>query len=372
MTVSAPPTTAFTPITVGRSALDHRVVMAPLTRHRAPSALPNELMEEYYEQRAVRAGTLIISEATYIAEKAGGYADVPGIWSQEQVDAWAKIFKRIHNQKSFVYVQLWALGRQAMPEDITKQGHDYVSASNIAFKARGRAPRPLTREEIKEYVQLYVEAAKNSIAAGADGVELHSANGYLPDQFLHENSNDRTDEYGGSIENRSRFTLEILDALVEAIGADRVGVRFSPWGNSGDMEYGNSAIPQFSYVMSQIEKRAQEGNRLAYVHIVEPRVSGSVDSTVIAPGNNDFVRQIWKGIIIKAGAMLPYVNEETEKDPKMLIGLGRYFISNPDLVDRLEKDADLTPYDRDYFYSEGKEGYTDYKTLEGKMSSLHI
>jgi NADPH2 dehydrogenase len=221
----------------------------------------------------------------------------------------------------------------------------------------------LTRQEIKQYVKDYVQAAKNAIAAGADGVELHAANAYLLDQFLHETTNTRTDEYGGSIENRARFPLEILDAVVEAVGADRVGIRFSPWGTFGSMSHIGSPIPQWAYITTELEKRAQEGNRLAYIHIVEPRVNGYLDLETFA-GSNDFFQHIWKGNVIKAGGMIPHIEEETEKDTNVLAAVGRYFISNPDLVDRLERKQELNPYHRETFYGSTKVGYTDYPTVE--------
>jgi NADPH2 dehydrogenase len=352
----------FSRIQVGTSTLQHRIVMAPLTRFRSINHVPNELVEEYYEQRAARPGTLLITEGTFIAPQAGGMAHVPGLWSEEQIVAWSKVFKKIHDKKSFAYVQIWALGRQAIPEVLEKEGpYDYVSASNIPLKDGGKAPRSLTKEEIKEYVQLYAQAAKNAVAAGADGVELHGANGYLPDQFLHANSNVRDDEYGGSIENRARFMLEIIDALIEAIGADRVGVRLSPWGTYGSVDYGVSPIAQWSYVVIELERRARQGDQLAFIHVVEPRVNGATDNDVIV-GSNDFIRQIWTGILIRAGNMIPVAEEETEKDPTLLVALGRYFISNPDVVERLESNTPLTKYNRATFYGNDAVGYTDYKT----------
>jgi NADPH2 dehydrogenase len=213
MTVSSPSPVLFTPIKVGNIDLKHRVVMAPLTRFRAIDHVPNDLVAEYYEQRASRPGTLLITEATFISAAAGGYDDAPGIWSEKQVEGWSKVFDRIHRKGSSVFVQLWALGVQAYPQVLEKEGLPFVSASDVPMEKGGKIPHSLTRNEIQKYIQDYIYAAKNAIAAGADGVEIHSAHGYLLDQFLHENTNLRTDEYGGSIENRARFTLEVVDAL---------------------------------------------------------------------------------------------------------------------------------------------------------------
>uniref|UniRef100_A0A060TFD9 ARAD1D22418p n=1 Tax=Blastobotrys adeninivorans TaxID=409370 RepID=A0A060TFD9_BLAAD len=369
MTVSS--SNAFKPIKVGRLDLGHRIAMAPLTRLRADEkthVLP-EMAEEYYEQRASRPGTLIITEATFLSEKAGGYPSAPGVYTSEQIAQWKKVFEKIHAKGSHVYVQLWNLGRVA-PERVMGKGN-VLSASDVPFDgsqmpgeyyAPDNVPRPMTVDEIQQFVKDYATAAKNAVEAGADGVEIHSANGYMLDQFLHENTNHRTDEYGGSIENRARFTLEVVDAVSEAIGADRTAIRFSPWGEFGDVDYGVSAVPQWSYLAAQLEKRRREGRELAYVHIVEPRAAGGGDRQAKEHESNDFFRLIYGGIIIRAGGLCDrqLIDEYTNKEDKTLIALGRYFISNPDVVDRLEKGIPLTKYNRDTFYSKGPKGYIDY------------
>nr|4RNX_A Chain A, NADPH dehydrogenase 1 [Saccharomyces pastorianus]4RNX_B Chain B, NADPH dehydrogenase 1 [Saccharomyces pastorianus] len=229
----------------------------------------------------------------------------------------------------------------------------------------------LTKDEIKQYIKEYVQAAKNSIAAGADGVEIHSANGYLLNQFLDPHSNTRTDEYGGSIENRARFTLEVVDALVEAIGHEKVGLRLSPYGVFNSMSGGaeTGIVAQYAYVAGELEKRAKAGKRLAFVHLVEPRVTNpflTEGEGEYEGGSNDFVYSIWKGPVIRAGnfALHPEVVREEVKDKRTLIGYGRFFISNPDLVDRLEKGLPLNKYDRDTFYQMSAHGYIDYPTYE--------
>uniref|UniRef100_A0A060TAB1 ARAD1D22462p n=1 Tax=Blastobotrys adeninivorans TaxID=409370 RepID=A0A060TAB1_BLAAD len=369
MTVTS--SNAFKPIKVGRMELGHRIVMAPLTRLRADKethTLP-KMAEEYYEQRASRPGTLIITEATFMAERAGGYPSAPGIYSEEQVAQWKKVFEKIHAKGSYVYVQLWHLGRLA-PERVMGKGN-VVSASDVPFDgsqmpgeyyAPNNVPRPLTVDEIQQYVKDYAAVAKMAVEAGADGVEIHDANSYLLDQFLHENTNLRTDEYGGSIEKRARFTLEVVDAVSEAIGADRTAIRFSPWGTVGGVDYGVSPIPQWSYLAAQLEKRRREGKELAYIHLVEPRVAGYMDLELPEDQSNDFFRLIYGGILIRAGGLADrkLIDDITSKEDKTLIALGRYFISNPDIVNRLEKGIPLTKYDRDTFYSQGPEGYIDY------------
>lgn len=360
MTVTDTPR-LFQPINVGSTQLKHRLVMAPLTRFRSPKHVPTELVAEYYEQRASVEGTLLITEATFISPEAGGYDNVPGIWNEEQVAAWKKVTDRVHAKGSKIYMQLWALGRAASPDFLEKQGLPYVSASDVAMKDK-KAPRPLTKDEIKEYVQMYVKAAKNAVTAGFDGIEIHDANGYLLDQFLHASTNKRTDEYGGSIENRARFPLEVVDALVDAIGADKVGIRLSPWGEFGEMDPDVSAIPQFSYFVCELERRRLAGKALAYIHVVEPRVVGNTDADEIPEGySNQFIIDIWKGPVVRAGGLASIAVEIAEENDRTLVGVGRYFISNPDLPFRIAKDIKLTPYDRDTFYTNDKVGYTTYE-----------
>lgn len=356
----------FKPIKVGRLSLQNRVVLAPLTRSRAPKHLVTPLQVTYYEQRASRPGTLLITEATFISEAASGYPTSPGIYRPEHIEAWRPVFKAIHDKGSFVFVQLWALGRAALKKDLDRRGLPLVSASSVpefVNNPSGPIPHALTREEIKQYVRDYANAAKNAIEAGADGVEIHSANGYLLDQFLHENTNQRTDEYGGSVENRARFVLEVVDAASEAIGADRVAIRLSPWGVFGSMDPGVSPIPQFSYVITELQKRANAGHELAYLHLVDVRWSfkTNVYDDVKLEGNNDFARLIWKGVLIRAsGYVYKSAVEETQKDDKLLIGMGRLFISNPDLIDRWEQGIELNAYNRATFYTKGAAGFTDY------------
>ncbi|CAR27229.1 ZYRO0C11902p [Zygosaccharomyces rouxii] len=374
-------TNLFKPIKVGDVELAHRVVMPPLTRMRATKNVPSkQWAPDYYAQRAQRPGTLIITEASFPAPRFGGYDDAPGLWSKEQLDIWKEIFNRIHEKKSFVYVQLWNLGRQADPAPLARDGLPYVSASDGVYMSKEqeenaiKANNPqhgLTKDEIKEYVKEFVQAAKNSLEAGADGVEIHSANGYLLNQFLDPMSNKRTDEYGGSIENRARFTLEVVDAIVEAVGASKVGIRLSPYGVFGTMSGGQEPeiVAQYAYVVGELERRAKEGKRLSFIHLVEPRVTNPFNPEgegVYTEGSNDFVYSIWKGAVVRAGdlALHPEIVKDMVKDNRTLIAYGRFFISNPDIVDRVEKGLPLTAYDRNTFYAPTSEGYLDYPNYD--------
>ncbi|KZT25906.1 FMN-linked oxidoreductase [Neolentinus lepideus HHB14362 ss-1] len=358
----------FQPKQIGAVTLQHRIVLAPLTRNRASKEhVHGDLAVEYYSQRASMPGTLLIAEATLITHKAGGYPNVPGIWSAEQVAAWKKVVDAVHARGSFIYLQLIALGRQASPEQLESEGlppDTYVSSSAVPLPGASRAPRALTTEEVREWVRLHEAAARNAVhGAGFDGVELHFANGYLPDQFLQDVCNKRTDEYGGSVENRCRFPLEVVQAVTGAVGVERTGLRISPWGTFGGMRMVNPR-ETFGYFVTQLRDQFPD---LAYVHMIEPRSTGNLDVLDVPEGDsNDFVRDIWAPRpIISAGG---YTREESFKNAEKydyLIAWGRYWISNPDLPYRLLKDIPLTPYDRDLFYSiENPHGYIDYSFAE--------
>ncbi|KIW62891.1 hypothetical protein PV04_09783 [Phialophora macrospora] len=351
----------FEPLKLGNLTLQHRLAMAPLTRFRADdSHVQLPFTAKYYEQRASVPGTLIITEATFISPKAGGYPNVPGIYNQEQIAAWRKITDAVHAKGSYMFMQLWALGRAANPEVLQAEGpFDVVSASDIPIDSEHGVPRPLTKEEIATYVQEYVQAARNAIEAGFDGVELHGANGYLIDQFLQDMTNRRTDEYGGSIENRSRFALEATKAVVDAIGAEKVGIRLSPFSSFQGMKM-QDPYPQFTHVMEGLKKL-----NLAYVHLVESRVSGNAD--IEGTEKVDPLLDVWGNAspVLLAGGFRPAsakrAVDEEYKDRDIVIVFGRYFISSPDLPFRIAHDIELAPYDRSRFYNPKSEsGYLDY------------
>ncbi|KAJ8081503.1 hypothetical protein PM082_007348 [Marasmius tenuissimus] len=326
----------------------------------------------HYSQRGSEPGTLLVSEATFIHPRAGGYGHVPGIWSDAQIEAWKEIVDGVHEKGSYIYLQLWALGRAAHPEQLQSEdpSYAYVSASDVQFSERETSPRLLTVEEIKDYAQYYAEAAKNAIhKAGFDGVEVHGANGYLIEQFLKEASNRRTDAYGGSAENRARFALEMVDAVVKAVGPRKTGLRLSPW-NTFQETTDKDPVPTYSYLVKELKKAHPT---LAYIHVVDPRVDGV---TNVDPGNrsNEFIREIWtKGPggneaedgrrLISAGNYDLKSGTELADTKGDLVAYGRLFISNPDLPYRLQHSIPLTPYDRSTFYLQGSlepTGYTDY------------
>ncbi|SJK98963.1 related to NADH:flavin oxidoreductase/12-oxophytodienoate reductase [Armillaria ostoyae] len=360
----------FQPINVGSFLLKQRVVMAPMTRLRASKThIPIVgIVKEYYEQRAHTPGTLLITEATLIAEKAGGYEHISNA---------------VHTKGTYIFCQLYALGRAADPKVLAFEGLPYVSASDIQISTETVAPRPLTVEEIREYVQLYAQAAQNAISAGFDGVKIHGAHDFLPDQFTRDASNNRTDTYGGSFENRTRFPLEVVDAVAEAVGPERVGYRISPWSSlfgdcvstsllsthsqeTLDMKMANP-IPTFTYLVSQLKARQP---KLAYLHVVEPRVIGMDDRNeedIGAHEGNDFIRGLWAPkALISTGGYNRQSAIDTAESKGGLIAFGRQFLANPDVVYRLEKNVVLNTYNRGTFYSPGDApiGYTDYPFAE--------
>ncbi|KAG6819571.1 hypothetical protein H0H93_010630 [Arthromyces matolae] len=369
----------FNPITVGNLRLEHRVVLAPLTRYRSTKkhvpTLP--LMQDYYSQRSSTPGSLLVTEGTFIAEKAGGYDNVPGIWNDEQARAWKQITDQVHANGSFIFVQLWALGRAANPDVLAVEGQTFVAPSPISLESRPTpVPRELSVKEVEEYVKLYAKAAKNAVEqAGFDGVEIHGANGYLIDQFLQDKSNRRSDEYGGSVEARSKFGLDVVDAVVQAVGPQRTAIRLSPWSRFQDMGF-DDPKPQFTHFVSNLKARHPD---LAYLHIVEPSIAGSTTSSSSgAQESNDFIRTIWSPspLVVAGGYTRQTAIETAESHEGELVAFGRHYIANPDLPTRLEKNVPLTPYNRKTFYEpkgdqEGAgRGYIDYPFYEDVPRTL--
>ncbi|EIW76974.1 NADH:flavin oxidoreductase/NADH oxidase [Coniophora puteana RWD-64-598 SS2] len=369
MTISPVPA-LFQPLRVGNLDLKHRVVLAPLTRLRNDANhVPGPQAATYYSQRASTPGTLLISEGTAIAPRAGGWPHLPGIWSDAHIAAWKEVTTAVHAKGSYIFCQIAAIGRAAHAKALQEQGYDVVSSSDLPYTDESGAvtiPRYLTVDEIQEYPRLFAQAAENAIAAGFDGIELHGANGYFIDQFLQDTVNNRTDEYGGSVESRARLPLEIVDAVSKAIGSSRVGFRMSPWVDIQDMGM-KDPVPTFSYLACQLKKRS-----IAYIHVIEPRPHlfspEDGDKSKWDPNvtniSNDFLRKIW--------ADLPYITadgntrESALRDAEAKGGLyafGRLYISNPDLPRRLKDDLPLTLPDRSKFYMAGNmtaEGYTDW------------
>lgn len=351
----------FKPLRVGASQLKHRVVMAPMTRYRAhDDHTPSDIMVEYYAQRASVPGTLLVTEATLIDPRAGSYANVPGIYNEAQVAAWKKIVDVVHARGSFIYLQLWALGRVANEKQLKLEvpDADVVSASDIRVDENHAIPRPLTVKEIDDYVSWFARAAKYAVeGAGFDGVELHGANGYLLDQFIQDVTNKRTDEYGGSVENRIRFPVRAVDAVAAAVGSERTAIRLNPWGRFQGMREADP-IPTFSAILRELKKRD-----LSYVHVVESRV----DFGGLPSDNLLWAREIWKPqpIVLASGFgpenALATAQQAEENGEQVLVAIGRHFISNPDLPARIRDNIALTPYDRDTFYAaKTPKGYIDY------------
>ncbi|KAJ7511743.1 hypothetical protein B0H11DRAFT_1952865 [Mycena galericulata] len=347
---------------VGDMGLGHRIVFAPTTRFRADANhAPLPHVAEYYGQRASTPGSLLISEATFIAPRAGGYKHAPGIWSEEQIAAWRKVTDAVHAKGSYLYLQLWALGRAAEVATLAEDDLPYVSASDVPITGQEIAPRALSIEEIQEYVQLYATAASNAVhKAGFDGVEIHAANGYLPDQFLHDRSNVRTDMYGGSVENRTRFPLEVADAVVKAVGQKKTAMRISPWSTYNDM-YFEHPKPTYTHLVTQLRDRYPE---LAYLHVVEPRADGVETVDVKAGYSNDFIRDIWGDRrLISAGGYSRETALAAAEGKGDLIAFGRPYIANPDLPYRLLHGITLALGNRALYYAPGSvdpKGYTDY------------
>lgn len=351
----------FTTVEVGPLALKNRVAMAPLTRSRAgPRNVPTQLSALYYAQRA--SAGIIIAEATQISPDGQGYISTPGIHSKEQIEGWKCVTKAVHISGAPMVLQLWHVGRISHPS-FQPGGAAPVAPSAIkpkvqAFTAEGfqpiPSPRALETSEIPGIVERYAQAARNAMAAGFDGVEVHGANGYLIDQFLRDQTNKRTDIYGGSIENRSRFLLEAVDAVTAAVGAERTGVRISPQNGQNDISDSN---PQalFNYVAEQLSKRG-----LAYLHIIE----GDTGGLPVPPFDYKKLKDLFGGpVIANNGFDKARANKALAEGRADLVAFGKPFISNPDLVIRLFLDAPLMPANRETFYGGTEQGYTDYPTL---------
>ena len=369
----------FSPLQVGELHLAHRIVLAPLTRLRStqPGDVPNALNAAYYGQRASQSG-LLVTEATQISLQGKGYPAAPGIYSPEQVEGWKLVTRAVHDKGGFIFLQLWHVGRTShssfRPETLSPEARLPVSASAIAPQNGAKAmtadfeqvefetPRALALDELPGIVADYRRAAENAKAAGFDGVEIHSANGYLLDQFLEDGTNHRTDAYGGSIENRSRLLLEVADAAIDVWGKGRVGVRLSPFGSFGDMSDSDPEI-HFSYVLQQLSLRG-----VAYAHLVEPRVGAAGAGAPIddsKPRTSHIFRKAFQGVLISAGGYTSSTAEETIADGYAdAIAFGRLFIANPDLPARFRTGSPLNTADRSTFYGGTERGYIDYPSLE--------
>jgi N-ethylmaleimide reductase len=361
----------FSPLVVGPYRLQHRLVMAPLTRMRAErsSFAPRALNAEYYAQRATPGG-LIVAEASPVMATGRGNPATPGIYSDEQVRGWRSVVDAVHAKGGVTFLQLWHVGRVShssfqpggalpvAPSAVPITGNGMLAMTADGKMVPYETPRALETGEVAGIVDAFRQAAHNALKAGFDGVEIHGANGYLLEQFLQSHTNLRTDRYGGGIENRARLLMEITSAAIEVWGADRVGVRLSPYGvanGSGEAD----PIPLYGHVIKALDQLG-----LAYLHFIEPRSSGAGRAEVNhqnVPSAMVLFRPIWRGVLISAGGFTGEAAEAAIASGNAdAIAFGRIFISNPDLPRRLRHGFPLTPYNRATFYGGEEVGYTDY------------
>ncbi|ORY88994.1 FMN-linked oxidoreductase [Leucosporidium creatinivorum] len=358
----------FQPLRVGDIALQHRLVMAPMTRLRGDqNGVLSDDAITYYSQRAATPGTLLISEGVFVSPGHGGFPNGPVLHTAEQVAAFKKVVDAVHARKSFLYIQLAGCGRGAMPSILeTAPGGPYpvVGASAIPLTG-GAIPHALTREEIEEFVKVSAQAALKAVnGAGADGVDVHVGNGYLLHQFLDTNANQRTDEFGGSVENRARFPLQVVDAFVAAVGAKKVGVRVSPYNDYQEVKMDlPNTLETYSYFFSEIKRRHPD---IAYFSALEARFTGTDDVEAPKEETLDFLYDLVKPtpFFYGGGFTLETANETAETKSNSAIQVGRPWTSNPDLVERFKQRLSLTNYDRSTFYTPGPVGYIDWPTAQ--------
>jgi len=351
----------FTPEKVGSIEVKNRIVMAPMTRCRAIGNVPNDLMADYYKQRS--GAGLIITEGTSPSQNGLGYARIPGIYSQQQIEGWKKVTHAVHQGGGKIFVQLMHTGRIShllnMPEGAEILAPSAVKPSgqmwtDAAMMQDFPVPKAMTAEDLIHTKAEFVAASQNAMKAGFDGVELHAANGYLLEQFLSPVSNIRTDNYGGSIENRCRFVLEVVAAVTEAIGKDKTAIRLSPYGVASDMPHYPEIDATYNYLSGQLDKLG-----IAYIHVVDHSAMGA---PAVPEEVKKIIRNNFKNTIILSGG---YEKERAEADIQSgianLVAFGRPFINNPDLVERMQNNWSLSEtLNMDQFYTTDEKGYTDY------------
>ncbi|MEI7680266.1 MAG: alkene reductase [Betaproteobacteria bacterium] len=343
--------------------LQNRFVMSPLTRCRALGNVPTDLMVEYYTQRA--SAGLIISEGTSPSANGIGYARIPGIYSAAQIAGWSKVTAAVHGQGAKMFMQIMHCGRIGhslnvpaggqilAPSALAAAGEMWTDSSGMQPNAM---PTAMTEAQIKSTVAEYAQGAKNALDAGFDGVELHAANGYLLEQFIRPTSNQRTDAYGGSIENRARFVLEVVDAVVKAVGKDKVGIRLSPFGVFNDMPVYPELADEYAYLAEQLNARG-----LVYIHLVDhsPMGAPAVPDSIKA-----MFRKTFKGALILSGGYDAVRADKDIADGRCdLVAFGRPFLANPDFIARSKAGAPMNAPDMDSFYTADAKGYTDYPLL---------
>ena len=359
----------YSPYQLGNLTLSNRCVMAPLTRNRANAERePVDMNVTYYEQRA--SAGLIIAEATQICPEGQGYISTPGIYSDGQIKGWEKITNAVHQKNGKICLQLWHVGRishnELLPNNMAPQAPSAIRAKAKTFISSGLAdvsePKALEIDEIKVLTKKYVEATLNAKKAGFDMIEVHAANGYLIDQFLRNKTNHRTDQYGGSIENRARFLLEIIDEIIKVYPSDLVGCRISPASTFNDID---DSDPQnlFSYIVSKLGKR-----KIAYLHIIEGETGGPRDANPKV--NFAELKKLFKAhggmnIMTNNGYHKAMAESAIDNNEADLVAFGVPFLANPDLVNRLENNYSLNVPDQNTFYGGTEKGYTDYPFYSG-------
>jgi N-ethylmaleimide reductase len=354
--------TLLDPVTIGSIELPNRILMAPLTRARSNrEAVPNEMMAAYYAQRA--SAGLIVSEATGISREGLGWPNAPGLWNEDQVEGWRVVTKAVHDRGGRIVAQLWHMGRLVHPEvsGLPPVSSSATTAPDYAHTYEGKKPyveaRSATTDDVRRIIRDYAAAARNAIVAGFDGVQIHGANGYLVDQFLRDGANFRTDDYGGSIENRIRFMTEVLESVGGAIGIERVGIRFSPNIHSQGVE-DTDPVALFEAVARRLEEL-----KVPWTELREPLPgqAGPQPTERVSPA----MRKFYSGKIFLNGGFDPETARERMAEGIVDgISFGRPFIANPDLVRRIAEQAPLNPGDVSTFYAGGANGYVDYPTLE--------
>jgi len=353
----------YSKATLGSLTLQNHLVMSPMTRNRATGNIPNELMAEYYAQRS--SAGLIITEGTSPSPNGLGYPRIPGIFSAAQVAGWKRITNAVHNKGGKMFMQLMHCGRIGhplnLPEGARVLGPSAVAAAGDMYTdadgmKQNATPQEMTEADIKIAIEEYAQAAKNAVTAGFDGIELHGANGYLLEQFIRPNSNQRTDRYGGSIEKRARFVLEVAEAAIMAIGKDKVGIRLSPYGVFNDMPLYDAMEADYTYLAQQLNARG-----LLYIHLVDHSPMGAPP---VPDSIKKMFRDTFKGKLILSGG---YDAARAENDLAArkadLIAVGKPFLANPDLVARWKNGAAVNAFDMSTFYTPGPKGYTDYPTM---------
>lgn len=363
----------FKPIKIGNVTVKHRISHLPTTRMRATAEhVPTDIMKQYYTDRA-KSGALLITEATLISLNQGIYPNVPGIFTKQQSDAWKEIVDSVHSVGGKIAIQLWALGRVGNAKLLKNNGlpltgvspiYEHEQAEKDAIEA-GNPIQELSQEQIKDIIyNQYTNAVKLADEAGFDFIELHGANGYLIEQFINPDTNKRTDKYGGSIENRSRFLFELIDHLVTIIDPSKLAIRLSPLNEFQVPEINPTAESDYTFILEGLQKRTDEGKGLAFIDIVDERYNpdGSIRSR-----NVEFVDKIWKGVLLRGGSFTygkggdwNNIQKVSDSDDRTLIGFGRHFISNPDLPERIKNGYELNEYDRTTFYDPYDYGYNTY------------